>query len=108
MRDEPDRNFKLHYTLFGVLLILLFLRIIVWFTPTNKLHEYGLDLLDDLDFSFGFGAALVIAIASFINRKSTPSRTLYFITQILAWGSSVGSFTLIIVRAIYVAMNGGV
>ena len=108
MKDKSYRNPKFHYALFGALLILSFFRALIWFTPTSKLNEYGLDLLIDFDFSFGFGGALIIAILSFTSRKSAPSKSIYYTTQVFAWGSSVVLFVGLIMMASYAAINGGV
>ena len=104
-KQAPPKTF-LHYTLFILLVFLSAVRALIWTTPNNKLHALGLELATDLDFMFGFGAALVIAIISFLNRKSKPSKLIYYVTQVLSWGQSVGLFVLVVCTGLYAAFNG--
>ena len=106
MENQTQSKSSLHYTLFTLLIILSGIRFLIWTTPNNKLHALGLELATGLDFTFGFGAALAIAIISFLNRKSKPSKLIYYVTQILSWGQSAGLFVLVICAGLYAGFNG--
>lgn len=106
MEQDTSLRAKLHYYLFAILLALSAIRFLIWTTPNNKLHENGFGNAVGLDFIFGFGLAILIAIISFRNRKSNPSKPIYYFTQLLAWGQSIGLLVVFVCSVLYAGFSG--
>ena len=103
-----NSNNTLHYWILIAIFLLTIVRIILWNVPNNKLHEMGLGNAISFDMSVGVLFALSLAIISLIYRKTARSKTVFFLSQFLAWANSIGVWVGIIGIAFYTAMNGGV
>ncbi len=109
--DGPEtpslkRQSFLHVGLFLSMFALWVATIVLVFTPNNKLNAYGLGNAIALDLFVGVPFAFVIAIVSLVKRQSCPNLPLLIVTQLLAWGHSVGLIALLVLAGIFAIRNG--
>ena len=95
-----------HYAILSAIIVLILIRIILWNVPNNKLYELGLDLVLDADMILGSLIALVLVIISISEKNNAPSKVVFYTTQFLGWGYSIGVFVIILCFGLYATMNG--
>jgi len=99
-------NYILHYGILISILILTFVRIILWNTPNNELHELGLGNAVALDLTVGALFAFILAMISLFCRKSAPSKSIFLISQFLTWTNSIGVWVILVGIGLYAGMSG--
>ncbi|HEX8391797.1 MAG TPA: hypothetical protein VF665_05490 [Longimicrobium sp.] len=99
---------RLHFVLLSLISGLWCVTVILAFVPNNRLHDLGLGSAVAIDLTAGALFALLIAILSIRHRETCPSRVLFALVQVLAWGHSIGIWLLIFIGAFVALLQGGV
>jgi len=98
VRDGPKYAWRLHLTLTSFLVVMWSITLFLVLTPGNRIREMGLEMFLPINFTLGVLVAFSIAVISFRNRRTCPL-LLFFVTQLLALGHSIGFVVLIVYAA---------
>jgi uncharacterized membrane protein len=103
---HPTKQTALHVGLCLSVAALWIITPVLAFTPNNKLHELGFGNAIVIDMTVGIFFAFLVAVYSFAMRRTCPSRALFVITQVLAWGHSVGLIVFFVYATVYALRHG--
>lgn len=102
----PKHETLLHIGMCLCMIMLWLTSYILAITPNNRLHANGFGNAIMLDLLLGIPFAFFIAICSFFKRRTCPYRMIFFVTQFLAWGHSVGLIAFLTIAMIYALRHG--